>query len=58
MDYALLSRYTIASASDQEAYLKFPSIVANAPTGMTPEQAAVWSYPLAEADREEIIFNC
>ena len=58
MDYALLSRHTIASASDQEAYLKFSSIVANAPTGMTPEQTAVWSYPRAEADREEIIFNC
>ena len=58
MDYAMLSRHTIASSSDQEAYLKFPSIVANAPTGMTPEQSAVWSYPLAEADREQIIFNC
>ena len=58
MDYAMLSRHTIASSSDQEAYLKFPSIVANAPTGMTAEQAAVWSYPLAEADPEQIIFNC
>ena len=58
MDYAMLSRHTIASSSDQEVYLKFPSIVANAPTGMTPEQSAVWSYPLAEADREQIIFNC
>lgn len=58
MDYAMLSRHTIASSSDQEVYLKFPSIVANAPTGMTPEQTAVWSYPLAEADREQIIFNC
>ena len=58
MDYAMLSRQTIASSSDQEDYLKFPSIVANAPTGMTPEQSAVWSYPLAEADREQIIFNC
>ena len=58
MDYAMLSRHTIASSSDQESYLKFPSIVANSPTGMTPEQSAVWSYPLAEADREEIVFNC
>lgn len=58
MDYAMLSRHTIASSSDQEAYLKFPSIVANAPTGMTPEQAAVWSYPLADAAREQTIFNC
>lgn len=58
MDYAMLSRHSIASASDQEVYLKFPSIVANSPTGMTPEQTAVWSYPLAEADREQIIFNC
>ena len=58
MDYAMLSRHTIASSSDQEVYLKFPSIVANSPTGMTPEQTAVWSYPLAGADREQIIFNC
>lgn len=58
MDYAMLSRHTIASSSDQEDYRKFPSIVANAPTGMTPEQAAVWSYPLADATREETVFNC
>lgn len=58
MDYAMLSRHTIASSSDQEDYRKFASIAANAPSGMTPEQSAVWSYPLAEADPEEIIFNC
>ena len=57
MDYAMLSRHTIASSSDQEVYLKFPSIVANSPTGMTPEQTAVWSYPLADATREQTIFN-
>ena len=57
MDYAMLSRHSIASSSDQEVYLKFPAIVANSPTGMTPEQTAVWSYPLVDATREQIIFN-
>lgn len=57
-DYAMLSRHSLASCSDQEDFRKFPSIVANSPTALTPEQAAVWSYPLEKADREEIIFNC
>jgi alpha-galactosidase len=57
MDYAMLSRYSIQSTSDQENYLKYAVIAANAPTALTPEQAAVWSYPLLEGDREEVVFN-
>ncbi|MDD3242722.1 MAG: alpha-galactosidase [Eubacteriales bacterium] len=57
MDYALLQRCPIQSTSDQTDYLHFASIAANAPTGVTPEQAAVWSYPLTEGDREEVVFN-
>ncbi|MGN0405806.1 MAG: glycoside hydrolase family 36 protein, partial [Bariatricus sp.] len=41
MDYALLSRCSIQSTSDQDDYLKYAVIAANAPTGVTPEQAAV-----------------
>lgn len=35
----------------------YAQISANAATGVAPEQAAVWSYPLEQGDREETIFN-
>ena len=57
MDYALLSRLSIQSTSDQEEYDMYAQISANAATGVAPEQAAVWSYPLEQGDREETIFN-
>lgn len=57
IDYALLSRYSIQSTSDQEDYQNYASIVVNAPAGLTPEQAAVWSYPQRNGDEEETIFN-
>ena len=57
MDYAMLSRYSIQSTSDEEDYRYYATIAANAPAGLTPEQAAVWSYPLPKGDREEVVFN-
>ncbi|WP_151994873.1 glycoside hydrolase family 36 protein [Buttiauxella massiliensis] len=57
MDYALLSRCSIQSTSDQEDYLKYATIAANAPTAVTPEQAAIWSYPMRDGDEQEVIFN-
>ncbi len=57
MDYAMLSRCSIQSTSDQEDYICYATIAANAPTGVTPEQAAIWSYPLKVGDREEVVFN-
>lgn len=57
MDYALLSRCSIQSTSDQEDYLKYATIAANAPTAVTPEQAAIWSYPLRDDDEQAVIFN-
>lgn len=57
IDYALLSRHSIQSTSDQEDYRPYATIAANAPAALTPEQAAVWSYPLREGDREEVVFN-
>jgi alpha-galactosidase len=57
MDYAMLSRYSIQSTSDQEDYRHYATIAANAPSGVTPEQAAIWSYPLTDGDREEVVFN-
>ena len=58
MDYAMLSRYSIQSTSDQTNYLRYASIAANAPSALTPEQAAIWSYPLSDSTREQTIFNC
>ncbi|HOO27313.1 MAG TPA: alpha-galactosidase, partial [Lachnospiraceae bacterium] len=57
MDYAMLSQYSIQSTSDQEYYDRYATISANAPAGLTPEQAAVWSYPMREGDKEEVVFN-
>lgn len=57
IDYALLSRYSIQSTSDQEDYRNYATIAANAPTGVTPEQGAIWSYPQRAGDKEEVIYN-
>lgn len=57
MDYALLSRHSIQSSSDQMDYRKYAAIAAACTTAVTPEQCAVWSYPLREGDTEEVIFN-
>ena len=64
MDYAMLSQCSIQSTSDQDDYVNYSVIAANAPTGVTPEQAAVWAYPMNHEDmvseeelREETIFN-
>lgn len=56
-DYALLSRQSIHSTSDQEDYRWYATIAANAPAVLTPEQAAIWTYPLSDGDEEETIFN-
>ena len=57
MDYAMLSRYSIQSTSDQDDHIKYCTISANAPSALAPEQAAVWSYPMTSGDREEAVFN-
>ena len=57
MDYAMLSRYSIQSTSDQEDFKKYATIATNCPSALTPEQAAIWSYTLANSSEEEVIFN-
>ncbi|RAV16406.1 glycoside hydrolase family 36 protein [Paenibacillus contaminans] len=57
IDYALLSRHSVQSSSDQTDYRKYAAIVAGAPAALTPEQCAVWSYPLRDGSEEEVIFN-
>lgn len=57
MVYSLLSRHSIQSVTDQTDYLKMAAIAANCMTAVTPEQAAIWSYPLRDGGCEEAIFN-
>lgn len=57
MDYAMLSRCSIQSSSDQTEYLKNAAIVSACASGVCPEQCAVWSYPLRDADSEQVAFN-
>lgn len=56
-DYAMLSRCSIHSTSDQTHYDLYSSISAMAGSAVTPEQAAIWSYPLESGDEEEAVFN-
>jgi alpha-galactosidase len=51
-DYAQLARLSIHSTSDQTDPSRYAAIAAAAPTGMTPEQAAVWAYPQPDYDNE------
>jgi alpha-galactosidase len=57
MEYSLLSRISIQSVTDQEDYLRMAAIACNCMTAVTPEQAAIWSYPLTGGDVEETVFN-
>ena len=57
MEYSHLSRHSIQSVTDQQDYLKMAVIAANCVTACTPEQAAIWSYPLPDGDEEETAFN-
>jgi alpha-galactosidase len=57
MDYAQLSLHSIQSISDQTDFRLNAIIAAACASAVTPEQAAIWSYPLKEADEEETIFN-
>ena len=57
IDYAMLSRHSIQSTSDQDDYKRYATIAANSPSGLTPEQSAIWSYPMTAGDKEEVVFN-
>ena len=57
IDYATLARHSILSTSDQTDHLLYAPIAAGAPTGLTPEQAAIWVYPQREFTPDEIVFS-
>ena len=56
-DYAMLAKHQIFSATDQEDYRYTGYIAAAAPTMALPEQAAIWSFPEADADEDQVVFN-
>ena len=56
LDYAQLAVHSIQSTSDQTDYLLNAMIAAASATACTPEQAAVWSYPLKDED-EHVTLN-
>ena len=51
MDYEMLKYCPIQSTSDQTNYRKYPYLACNVFTACTPEQAAVWSYPLNDHEK-------
>ena len=64
MDYKTLSAYSLVSTSDQTDYLLYPYIAGNILAAVLPEQAAVWSYPVAsdctkgeDVSDERIVIN-
>ena len=57
MDYAMLSRLQVQSATDQEDYRRLPAIITGCTAAVLPEQLACWSYPLATSDPDQASFN-
>lgn len=55
LDYKTLSLYPLVSTSDQVDCNKYPYIVGNIFTGVLPEQAGVWSYPVGGKNGEFLI---
>ncbi|MGQ4334569.1 alpha-galactosidase [Streptomyces hayashii] len=56
-DHALLSRLQLQSTSDQQNLQRYAPIAASAPTAVTPEQGAVWAYPLPQDSLDEVVFT-
>lgn len=56
VDYATLAEFSILSTSDQADHVRYATIAAGAPSGVTPEQAGVWVCPQPEFGREELRF--
>lgn len=57
MDYAMLSVGHLQSVSDQWNCFRNIPIAATAPTAVLPEQGAIWSYPVADADERVTTLN-
>ncbi|MFJ4833789.1 alpha-galactosidase [Streptomyces sp. NPDC088747] len=53
-DHAVLSRLPVHSVTDQQDFRLLPAIAAAAPTAVTPEQGAIWAYPLPQHSEAEL----
>ena len=56
-DHAMLATAQLHSVSDQTDFRLMPVIAAAAPLAVTPEQGAVWAYPIPESTDEETAFT-
>lgn len=63
LDYRSLEKFSLVSTSDCTNYLNYPYIVGNLYSAVLPEQAGIWSYPVAslkntdEISNERVIIN-
>lgn len=57
MDYAMLSRGHLQSVTDMTSVRRNAVISASSATAVLPEQGAIWSYPLADADAKTVVLN-
>lgn len=57
IDYALLARLQLESASDQDDYRRYPSLVTGLSAGLLPEQLGVWTFPATAATQVEASFH-
>ena len=57
MDYASVSQCALYSVSDQTECVETTHVAQQAPTAVLPEQAAIWSYPLATDDLDMVAMN-
>ncbi len=57
MDYAHLQKHHLLSVSDQEEWDNTAYVAAAVPTGVLPEQSAVWSYPKKQNTNAQVAFN-
>lgn len=57
MTYGILDKCSIQSVTDQEDYRINGIVASKASTALLPEQAGIWIYPSADADKYEVTYN-
>ena len=57
LTYGFMDIHSLCSTTDNQNYLENARISINSATGVCPEQAGVWAYPLADSDEEAVVMN-
>ncbi len=57
MEYGMLSLHPIMSVTDQANVMQMVPIAAACATALLPEQAAIWSYPMAKDSTDTVALN-